>query len=92
MPYRNESCVLEMSRNQSKGNPSEIFHKSNLIVGSITNSLLADTALERLISAINVKKVVPRHINNGKAKAKMAHKKVTVRKVVANSRHSVVIP
>ena len=84
MPYRNESCVLEMSRNQSKGNPSEIFHKSNLIVGSITNSLLADTALERLISAIHVKESVLSCINNGKAKAKMAHKKVTFSKLVAN--------
>ena len=92
MPYGDKACVSEMSRKQSKGGSSEIFHKSYLILVSITNSLLEDTSLELLISAINVKEAEPRCINNGKAKANMAHKKVTVSNVVANSRHSVVTP
>ena len=92
IPYKDKACVLEMSRKQSEGNPSEIFHKSYLILGSINNSLVEDTALELLISAISVKEAEPRCINNGKAKANMAHKKVTVSNVVANSRHSVVTP
>ena len=53
---------------------------------------MEDTLLELLISAINVKEAAPIRINNGKAKAKMAHKKITVSKVVANSRHFVVTP
>ena len=92
MPYGDKACVSEMYRRQSKGGLSEISHKIDLILGSITNSLLADIALEQLISAIHVKESVLSCINNGKAKAKMAHKKGTVRKVVANSRHYVVIP
>ena len=39
-----------------------------------------------------MKEAVLIHINNFNAKAKMAHKKVTFSKVVANSRHSVVTP
>ena len=73
-----------MSRKQSKGGPSEIFYNTNLILGSISNSLLADKVLERLISVINVKEASTSLINNGKAEAKMAHKKVTFRKVIAN--------
>ena len=46
MPYRDKSCVAKMYRNQIKGGPSEIFHKINLILVSITNSLVEDTALE----------------------------------------------
>ena len=46
MPYGDKACVSEMSRRQSKGGPSEIFHKSNFILESITNSLVEDTALE----------------------------------------------
>ena len=53
---------------------------------------MEDTLLELLISAINVTEAAPIRINNGKAKAKMAHKKVTVSKVVANLRHSVGTP
>ena len=30
--YRDKSCLAEMSRNQSKGEPSKIFHKSDLIL------------------------------------------------------------
>ena len=90
MLYRYKSCVAEMSRKQSKGGPSEIFHKSNLILVSITNSLVEDTALELLIPSINVKEAAPSLIKHGKAKAKMEHKKVTVRKVVENLRHSMV--
>ena len=55
MPYREKACISEMSRKQSKGGPSEIFYNTNLILGSISNSLLADKVLERLISVINVK-------------------------------------
>ena len=53
---------------------------------------MADTALEQLISAINVKEAAPSCINNFNDKAKMSHKKVKVRNVVANSRHYVVTP
>ena len=84
MPYGEKACVYEMSRRQSKGGPSEIFHKSDFILESITNSLVEDTALERLISAINVKEAAPSCINNGKAEAKMAQKKVAFRKLVTN--------
>ena len=84
MPYGDKACVSEMSRRQSKGGLSEIFHKSDLISGSITNSLVADTALERLISSINVKEAAPSCINNGKAKSNMAQKKVAFRKAVTN--------
>ena len=37
MPYGDKSCVSEISRKHSKGGQSEIFHKSNLILVSITN-------------------------------------------------------
>ena len=75
MLYRGKSCVAKMYRKQSKGGLSEILHKSYLILGSINNSLVEDTALELLISSINVKDAVPSHIHNGKAKAKVAHKR-----------------
>ena len=81
-----------MSRKQSKSVPSEISYRSDHILGLIDNSLVADTALEQLFSAINVKEAAPSHIKNVIDKSKMAHKKVTVRKVVANSRHYVVTP
>ena len=84
MPYGDKACVSEMYRRQSKGGLSEISHKIDLILGSITNSLVADTELERLISAINVKEAAQSCINNGKAKANMAQKKVAFRKVVTN--------
>ena len=75
MPYRDKSCVAKMYRNQIKGGPSEIFHKRNLILGSITDSLVSNAALGILISAINVKDSALRRINNGKAKEKMAQKR-----------------
>ena len=68
------------------------FHDNDLILGLVTDSLVADTALEGLVSAINVKEAAPSHISNDKAKANMAHKKGTVNKVVENSRHSMVTP
>ena len=46
MPYGDESCVAEMSRNWSKGGPSDILHNSNLILESITDSLVSDAVLE----------------------------------------------
>ena len=75
---------------RSKGGQSDIFHKSDLILGSITDSRFADILLDRLISEIKLKEAALRRINNGKVKAKMAHTNGTVKKVVANSRHSVV--
>ena len=75
MPYGDKACVSEMSRKQSKGGQSEILQKSNLIFVSISNSLVEDTSLELLISAINVKEAAPRRITNGKAIANMAHKR-----------------
>ena len=81
-----------MSRKLRKGGPSVIFHERNLISGLITDSLVADTDLERLISAINMKEAAPRHINNGKSKANMVCKKGASRKVVKNLRHSVMTP
>ena len=68
------------------------FHDNDLILGLVTDSLVADTALEGLVSAINVKEAAPSHISNDKAKANMAHKKGKVKKVVSNSRHFMVKP
>ena len=53
---------------------------------------MAYIALELIISSINVKEAAPIHINNDKAKSKMTYKKITVSKVVANSKHLVVTP
>ena len=68
MPNGDESCVAEMSRKRIKVGPSEIFHKSDLVLGLITDSLVADTFLERLISAVNVKYAALRSIKNDKVK------------------------
>ena len=84
MTCRDKACVSEFSRKQIKGDSSEILHQSNLILGSITNSMMSDTTMERLVSEISVKESAPSRITNGKAKAKMAHKKVTVSNLVAN--------
>ena len=81
-----------MSRKLRKGSPNYLFHDSDLILGSVTNSLVADTDLEKLVSAINVKEAAPSRIINEKDKENMAHKKGTVNKGVANSRHSMVKP
>ena len=70
-----------MSKLWRKIGSSDILKESNLILVLITESMVADTAQERLISAINVKEAAPRRIKNGKDKAKMAHKMVTVIKV-----------
>ena len=90
IPYRDKACVAEMSKKRVKGGSSEILHNRDPILGLINDSLVADTALERLISSINVKEEAPRRINNGKAKANMAHRKGAVSKVVSNSMHSMV--
>ena len=92
MPYWEKSCVAEMSRKQSKVNPTDFFHDSHLILGLVTESLVADTALERLVTAINVKEAAPSRINNFKDKAKVEHKKRTFNKVTANSSRSVATP
>ena len=92
MPHGDKLCVAEIYRNRSKGSPSEIIHESDLILVSITNSLVADTTLGLLILAINMEEAVPSHIHNGKAKAKMTYKKGTVIKVVSNSRNLVLTP
>ena len=81
-----------MSRKRSKGGPPDLFHNSDLILGLVTNALVVDTALERLVSAVNVKEAEPSLIRNGKAMTKMAHKKWTLNKVVVNLRHSAVTP
>ena len=84
MPYGDEACVAEMYRKSSKGSPIDVFHKSDLILGSVTDSVVADKALEWLVSAINVNKEAPSRISNGKAKEKMVHKKWTLNKMVTN--------
>ena len=48
--------------------------------------------MERLVLAVNIKEAAPSRISNGKSKSKMAHKKGTVRKVVAKSMYSVLTP
>ena len=58
--YRDKSCVAEMYRKQSKGSSSENFLESDLILGLILDSLVVNTDLEHLISAINVKESAPR--------------------------------
>ena len=55
IPYRNESRVAEISRKLSKGGHIYFFHESDLILGSVTNSLVVNTALERLVLVINMK-------------------------------------
>ena len=68
IPYGDKACVFKMSRKQSKSGSSEIFYKSDLILGSIPNSMVVDTALDQLISAINVKEAAPSCIHNGQGK------------------------
>ena len=63
---------------------------SDLILGSVTDLLVVDTLLGRLVSEINIKEAEPRLISNVKVKEKMEHKRGTVNKVVANSSHSMV--
>ena len=92
MPYRDKSCVAEISRKLRKVNLTDFFQDSDLILGSVTNSMVAYTALEGLVSAINVKEEAPSRISNEKTKANMAHKKGKVKKVVSNSRHFMVKP
>ena len=92
MPYRDDAFVAEMSRKCSKGGMVDVFHESDIILGSVTKSIVVDTALVRLVSAINVKETAPSRISNGNAKAKMVHQKGTFNEVVANSSHSVVTP
>ena len=92
MPYGDKSCVAEIYRKRRKSGLSDILHKSYFILVSITDSLVADTVLEQLIPAINVKEAEPRRIENGKAKSNIAHKKGTVIKVLEKSRHPVVTP
>ena len=75
MLYGDKACVVEMYRKWIKGGPTDVFHEGDLILGSVTESLVSDTALEWLVSAINGKESAPSRISNGKAKSKMAHKK-----------------
>ena len=37
MQYRDEACVAEMSRKHIKVGPVDVFHKSYLILGSVTD-------------------------------------------------------
>ena len=53
--YGDEACLAEMSRKKRKDVPTDVFHKSDLILGLVTDSLLLDIALEWLVSAINMK-------------------------------------
>ena len=47
--YGDKACVVKISRNRSKGSPSDIFHESDLILGLITDALVGYTGLEQLI-------------------------------------------
>ena len=49
MPYGDKACVVEISRKGSKGGPIDVFHESDHILGLLTNSLLEDTEIERLV-------------------------------------------
>ena len=80
-------CVTEMSRKQRKGGPTNFFYKSDLILGSVTISMLADTVLEWLVSVINAKEASPICISNGNVKVNMSHIKGKVNNVVAKLRH-----
>ena len=92
MPYGEKACVAEMSKKRNKGGMTDFFHESDFVLGSVTESLVADTALERLVTAINVKEAAPSRINNFKDKAKVENKKRTFNKVTANSSRSVATP
>ena len=75
MPYGENAYVKKMSRKQSKGGPVDLSHDSDLILGLVTDSLVGDTALERLVLEINAKEAAPSRISNGKDKATMAQKR-----------------
>ena len=47
---------------------NDIFHESYLILELITDSLVSDTALDQLISEINVKEAAPTRVSNNKDK------------------------
>ena len=50
MSYGEEACVAEMTSKRRKGGLTDVFHKSDLILVSVTDSLVAYTLLERLVS------------------------------------------
>ena len=84
IPNGVKACVAEMSRECSKGGPTDFFHKSDLILGSVIDSLVAYRAMEWLVLSVNMKEAAPSRIGNGKAKEKMVHKKWTLNKMVTN--------
>ena len=68
MTYGDKAYTAEMSKKQSKGCPIDFFRDSDLILGSVTDSLVVDTVLEWLVSENNAKEASPNRISNGKAK------------------------
>ena len=81
-----------MSIKRSKCGLNDIFHESYLILELITDSLVSDTALDQLISEINVKEAAPTRVSNNKDKSKIARKNGTISKVLSNLRHSLMTP
>ena len=72
--------------------------ETDLVLGSISESLVPDKALERMISSVNVHDVRTKEIrtsnvatfNSNREHRKAAKGAATIRKVIANSRHSII--
>ena len=79
--------VKSLSRKRERDECHGITHESDLVLGSLCDSLVADKAIAKMISAVNVHSVRPR--NTGK---RVAHGPRTMKKVIANTRHSVITP
>ena len=77
--------VKSLSKKRERDEYHGFIHESDLVLGSICDSLVADKAVERMISAVNVHSVRPK---NGKKKATRGPR--TMSKVIANTRHSVI--
>ena len=78
--------VKSLSKKRERDEYHGFIHESDLVLGSICDSLVADKAVERMISAVTVHSVRPRE--NGKKKATRGPR--TMSKVIANTRHSVI--
>ena len=78
--------VKSLSKKRERDEYHGFIHESDLVLGSICDSLVADRAVERMISAVNVHSVRPR--KDGKEKATRGPR--TMSKVIANTRHSVI--
>ena len=90
-PYGDNASVTIQSvhRALEKRKRSPVEYESDLVLGSISGSFVCETAYERLISSVRVE--YPR--SKRSASKAVAHGKGrTIRKMVANTRHTVLTP